>query len=201
MKRTILTLSILLLSIIVRGEELADKNKTDYNKGCVRGCILFVGDSNVQLIDWQSYFDENVCNYGIGGSTTADLYARRYRVYQLQPDKIVMLVGGNDLLRYIDYTTIENNYRKLIRYYLSITGDVYCISNLPVNPKIYLSNWAIIILNMKLENICKEMGVTYVNAFPHLYTKSGLNPRYALDEVHINEEGHKVVVSVLKNHL
>ncbi len=201
MKRVLLSAFFISAAILAQGEELPVTTEKDFNRGCVPGCILFVGDSNVQLIDWQSYFDEDVCNYGIGGSTTSDLYAIRYRVYRVRPGKIVMLVGGNDLLRYIDYSTIENNYRKLIRYYRSVTDEVYCISNLPVNPKIYLSNWAIIILNMKLENICKEMGVTYVNAFPHFYLKSGLNPKYALDDVHINEEGHRLLVSVLKNHL
>jgi len=160
-----------------------------------------VGDSNVSRTDWHEYFDGKVCNYGIVGSTSHDVFLRRKRVARLNPDKIVLLAGGNDLFRYIEIKDIAEQYRKILSYYKTFCPDIYCISNLPVMKKIYINNWAIILLNVYLENVCNELGVTYVNVYPFLYSRGGLNPKYAADKVHLNTSGQKVLAFILKKQM
>ena len=169
-------------------------------KACAAGCILFEGDSNLELIYVQDYFAGPACNYARRGSTTDDLLARKEQVARLRPGVIILLAGGNDLIKSTPYNKIAENYAALIRYYRSVTGSLYCISNLPlsVHPKLFLKNSDIIQLNRILENECGKQGVAYVNAYPELLKNGILNPGYAMDPVHLNQAGQKVLMNILK---
>jgi hypothetical protein len=84
-------------------EEIDRSNKN----GCIAGCVLFEGDSNMELINFQEYFSRPCCNYSRRGSTTEDLLKRMDEINSIKPDTIVMLVGGNDLLQHIPIGAID----------------------------------------------------------------------------------------------
>ena len=168
---------------------------------CVEGCIVFEGDSNMELINFQEYFTESACNCAYRGSTTKKLLERKEKLSRLKPSAIVMLVGGNDLLGRISIEEIDRNYGELIQYYRSICRDVYCISNLPVNPNIIIKNSVMEQLNARLQQTCAARGAVWVPVFSHLLKQGGLNPDYARDPVHLNRAGQDVLVSVLKKYL
>jgi GDSL-like Lipase/Acylhydrolase family len=178
-------------------EKIAENNK----KACISGCLIFEGDSNVELIDVQEYFSQPACNYARRGSTTEDLLKRVEKVKQTQPSIVVMLVGGNDLLRSVPVGEIEKNYTELLGYYTAITKNVFCISNLPVIEKLHSTNAEIITINRILERVCLKKGVTFVNIYPRLYKNGGLNPDYARDPVHLNKAGQDELVGYLKKFL
>jgi len=179
------------------GEKIAENNKN----ACISGCLIFEGDSNVELINFQEYFAQPACNYARRGSTSEDLLKRADKVKQTQPSVIVMLVGGNDLLRSVPIEDIEKNYAELIGYYKTISRKVFCISNLPVIQKLHSTNSEIITLNRILERVCAKQGITFVNIYPHLYKNGGLNPDYARDPVHLNKAGQDKLVGYLKKYL
>src|SRR3990172_7480150 len=170
-------------------------------KGCVPGCILFEGDSNMELIDFQDYFSEPCCNYSKRGSTTEYLIRRMKQINKEKPDIIVMLVGGNDLLKNTPLEVIDKNYSAVLSYYKTITKKIYCISSLPVHPNFYLKNPDLINLNRNLERICARDGAVYVNAYPHFLQKGALNQTYARDMVHLNKAGQDLLVAVLKKYM
>lgn len=178
-------------------EEMREQNRS----ACVKGCILFEGDSNIELIKVQDYFPTPACNYAYRGSTTGDLLGRREKVRELQPRAIVLLAGGNDLVKSVPLGQIDANYASLIRYYRGICKKVYCVSNLPVHPGIFITNDDMQSLNLMLAKRCRQFGAVYIDVFPLLYRDGGLNPDYALDLVHLNEAGRNVMMEEVKRHL
>ncbi|MBP7737359.1 MAG: hypothetical protein KA369_15370 [Spirochaetes bacterium] len=170
-------------------------------KSCAAGCTLFEGDSNIELINVQDYLSEPACNYAYRGSTTRTLLDRREKVSLLKPARIVVLVGGNDLVAKLPSEDTYRNYDELLGYYKGVSKNVYCLSNLPVDPAIIIKNSTLVALNEQLERICRKRGVTYVNVYPHLLKNGGLNPDYAMDPVHLNKAGQDVLMDVLKKNL
>src|SRR5208337_2520149 len=85
------------------------KIEENNRKPCIPGCLLFEGDSNVELIDVQEYFKTAACNYARRGSTSEDLVERLDKVNTTKPAAIDLLVCGNDLLRADPFEIIEKN--------------------------------------------------------------------------------------------
>ncbi len=177
------------------------KVQENNKKACATGCIAFEGDSNMELIDFQEYLDEPACNYSHRGSTTVDVLARKEKLRKIRPAVIVVLVGGNDVVQSFPEEKTSRNYDELIGFYKSICGRVYCISNLPVNPRLHIKTSSMIRLNARLEQTCRRYGATFVNVFPSLYRNGGLNPDYAIDPVHLNRAGQDVLMRILKRYL
>ncbi len=170
-------------------------------KSCTGGCAVFEGDSNMELINVQEYFPGPACNYAFRGSTTKALLERKEKVSLLKPGTIVVLVGGNDLIGNIPPADTYRNYETLLRYYRTVTNNVFCVSNLPVDPTLFIKNSALMELNARLEQICKDSGVTYVDVFPRLLKNGGLNPDYAIDQVHLNKAGQDILMDELRKNL
>ncbi|HOD16726.1 MAG TPA: GDSL-type esterase/lipase family protein [Spirochaetota bacterium] len=177
------------------------KVQENNKKACTAGCVLFEGDSNMELIDFQAFLTIPACNYSHRGSTTADVLARKEKVRKLRPAIIVVLVGGNDVVKSYPEETTARNYEELIGFYKSICERVYCISNLPVNPRLYIKNSTMLRLNTRLEKTCRKFGATFINVFPSLYRNGGLNPDYASDPVHLNRAGQEVLMGIVKKYL
>ena len=178
-------------------QKIHENNK----KACAEGCVAFEGDSNVELINFQEYFSEPACNYAHRGSRTNDLLMRKEKLYRIKPSAIVMLVGGNDVITQVPPQESAGNYEKLIGYYKTFCKNVYCISNLPVSPEIPEKNSDMERLNASLSQVCRKLGATYVNVYPHLRKNGGLNPYYAMDPVHLNKAGQDILVGVLKKYM
>ncbi len=177
-------------------EKIHENNK----KACTEGCIAFEGDSNVELINFQEYFSEPVCNYAYRGSRTKEVLNRKKKLYRLKPDTIVVLVGGNDVITQVPEEVSNRNYQEMILYYKTFCKNVYCVSNLPVIPSL-LKNSEMERLNAALSQTCRKLGATYVNVFPYLVKNGGLNLSYAMDPVHLNKTGQDVLVGVLKKYM
>lgn len=213
-QRTITATACILFAVLFlygcAARQLTDRQKLEQHirsikennaTACVEGCLVFEGDSNVELINFQEYFSEPACNLAYRGSRTCDLLTRKEKVGALRPSSIIVLAGGNDLLTKVPISEIDRNYGKLIRYYRSVCKKVYCISNLPVHPGIFIKNSVLEELNERLARTCASLGAAYVPVFSHLKINGGLNPDYAMDPVHLNRAGQDVLAGVLKKYL
>jgi len=129
------------------------------------------------------------------------LLQRKEKVSLLKPAVIVVLVGGNDLIARVPPADMDRNYDELFRYYKTVTESVYCISNLPVDPTVFIKNATLMELNARLRRICEKRGVTYIDVYPHLLKNGGLNPDYAIDPVHLNRAGQDILMDVLMKNL
>ncbi|MCU0848215.1 MAG: GDSL-type esterase/lipase family protein [Spirochaetes bacterium] len=198
-KLTFLSVMLLVTSLLYCRESSLKITITDPGT-FKKGCTVFLGDSNVMMTSWQEYFGESVCNLGLGGATTDYVMMKRDMVKDLAPSRIVILVGGNDLLRLRSVPEVAAKYRAIIARYRNISNNIFFVSNLPIRKKLFIKNWMIIWLNIELEKICKETGVRFVNVYHLLYRDGQLDRNFAFDEIHINRDGQKIVADELGKH-
>lgn len=178
---------------------------------------IFFGDSITDYCDLKKYYPGlSALNRGIAGNTTDDLLKRlEVSVSDAHPDKVVLLIGINDLMnekRPVDYVAF--NYEKIIESIKKDNPDcrLICQSVYPGwdgapgkrikrFPIAYLAE-DIVRLNMEIEKLCREYDCIYADI--HSVLKRNDNtmiPDYSDDGCHPNSEGYKVVSRKLKEYI
>ena len=101
--------------------------------------IIFIGDSitDLYILD-DHYADLNLACYnrGIGGDNTSGVLNRlKVSLYDLNPSKVVLMIGTNDINGNVKNEEIIANYEKIISNILSTLPNVelYCVSIIPQN--------------------------------------------------------------------
>ena len=187
------------------------------NKSAEKGGILFVGDSLTQEFLLEEYFaDKLVYNRGIGGDTTEGLLKRMDEsIYALNPSKMFLLIGTNDLAINISGPDkIVENIKSIIIKTKERCRDtaIYVESLYPTATTGYndlseealrnRANYAIDIINEKLEVLCKQLEVNYININRKLKDEEGkLKLEYTRDGLHLNPNGYEIVIDCLKNYM
>ena len=179
------------------------------NKHAKPGGIVFVGDSITQDFNIHEYFKGyHMYNRGIGGDTTEGLLKRLdVSIDELKPSQAFIQMGTNDL-ELLDTTPHEiyERMKKVISHIKDHHKDteIYIISVYPVNPNMDIatvgrrSNEDI----QKVNNLIKTIdGITFINIYDKLIKEDVLNPTYALEGLHLNQEGYFVVSEAIKPYL
>lgn len=179
--------------------------------------VVFFGDSITQYWDLELYFNQSALkiNRGIGSDSTI-FAAKRFEadVIQLEPEKIVILLGINDLLKVApnlwdrepgaDPETVISNIEKNFRDMLSKCKNekVYICSILPQSLcEPYdreLFDRLIVRTNEILKNLCEEYGAEHVDYYSALCVNGGLPDDMTTDGVHPNAKAYEVMSKVLK---
>ncbi len=178
-------------------------------------CTVLVGDSIIEhwfyelFLDFEHQSGQTVINRGLGGDTS-DRMAERLieNVVSIRPKNVVILIGTNDFdydaPQEFTYCNIENAIETL-KNSLPYT-NIILISILPVNKSVLLlgspvgkrNNEAIDELNIKLERLAGEKGITFYNANPMLKDKKGrLDKAYTIDGLHLNALGYDKITGGL----
>ena len=173
--------------------------------------IVFIGDSitdGYRLDDYYGELSLATYNRGIGGDTT-DGVLRRLDVslFDINPSKIVLMIGTNDISGGRSNDEILNNYREIlseIKERLPET-EVYCMSIIPQN-SLFVSESAelekrteiIIEVNREIKELSERMGYQYVNIFDGLSENNILKAEYTEDGLHLNHKGYIVWTEILK---
>ena len=173
-----------------------------------KGEIAFVGNSITEGGKWQELFQQkNIINRGISGDVTYGILARLDEVLESKPAKVFLLSGVNDMKRGTPNEVILNNFKRMIvmAKTQSPKTTLYMQSVLPVNeamlPAIYaqVKNAKINDLNQKLEALCKEMGVNYINLHPALADEKGsLKKELSIDGLHLRQASYVLWANELK---
>ena len=176
------------------------------NANFARGQIVFVGDSITDGCTLDVYYPGlplATYNRGIGGdSTTGVLRRLQASLIDLQPSKIVLMIGINDINSGALTSTILSNYDSIlaqIKKELPNT-EVYCVSILPINTdlesytliNVEKSTERIQKINPEIEKLATKYGYTFIDMFDefadenhHLYRDlSG-------DGIHLNDAGYR----------
>lgn len=204
----IITLLILLiislfLNIYFVMDEQETNNYNDEN-------IIFFGDSITEQYDLSKYYPKNnVINSGISGNKTEDLIDRiKNDVYKYNPSKVFILIGANDLNNDIYNDDILFNIQTIINGIKTNrkSAKIYVESIYPINTKIKdfpnTSNEEIKKMNKKIEIICDESNVTYIDVYSMLVDKSGdLKELYTKDGLHLSNLGYLKVTSILDKYV
>ena len=163
--------------------------------------VAFLGDSLTDGCDLAKYYPDYVTsNRGIGGDTTTDVLGRiSYSIYDLKPQVVVLLIGGNNLkTMFNDYEDILKGLQdnlpntKIILVSLSAMGIDHKDKN-----KIAIEN------NKKIYELAQKYNYYYVNIFDALYnSESGeIYSEYTTDGLHFTHEGYLVVTGIINNKL
>lgn len=130
--------------------------------------------------------DWKVVNSGIGGSTSASVEGRVKWVLKTKPDLVVLFLGGNDALRGLPPTTMEQNFEKALALLKeSKTKTVLVEMWAPPNyGDKYTKDFKNVFVSLK-----KKHDVTLVT-FP-LGGIAGQKNLNQADGIHPNEKGHE----------
>ena len=186
------------------------------NENLSKGQIVFVGDSITDLCpldDYYSDLDLACYNRGIGGDITLGVIDRlQVSIFDLNPSKIVLMIGTNDVDFGYPYEEIVSNYRNLLEKIKENqpTVDMYVMSVIPQNKDLEKSsgldvtknNKTIQKLNLDIKKMCEEFGYTFVDIYPELIDEAGyLRKDCSDDGLHLNAGGFEIWANTLKPYL
>ena len=177
--------------------------------------ILFIGDSIVEYYPLQELFgtSKTIVNRGIRGYQTGLLLENLdAHLYGGAVDKIVLLIGTNDVGKDVPVNEALNNLEAIIQ---SIARDyplteIKVLSILPVNEGEEYKQTVYIRTNEKIQEwnqayqelVSAYMQVEFVPVFDSLTDQAGqLKKYYTTDGLHLSITGYQVLTKALKDYL
>ena len=218
--RQIITIIILFFSLISFGQASKFGTYYDQRKSLfeilpdTKNEIIFLGNSITDGSEWFELLQNpRAKNRGISGDTSEGVLFRLYQVTRVQPAKVFLLIGINDLSKNVSPDTVYANICKIVSTIRTKSPKtrVYVQSILPVNNSFktfstHTSRTPLVKdINQRLKNICPKLGATFVDLFSELKNPNDdlLNPLYTNDGLHLLGEGYKawlqVILPYLKN--
>lgn len=164
--------------------------------------IVFFGDSLIYHGDFASVFpDKVVCNLGLRGDTLQGMKNRVEQVKLLNPQKVYLMAGINDVAsKSVNEFGVQ--FETLLRLLRdqSPTVELIVFNLLPVNDMdftISCNNEQIARCNEEIASLCTQYGLCYVNLFS-FYVKSGQLPKeITTDGIHLTLEGYEKWYKIL----
>lgn len=184
-------------------------NYAHLNKNyCEKGQIVLAGDSITDMYNYYELFDEyrkesgkKVYNRGIGGDTSNRLLERlESNVLCLEPEKIVYLIGTNDIACGASAEYIAENIRALIERTRKSCPDckIAVQSVYPVNGLRDRKNKDILPLNELIKKLCRETDTVYIDLYDSLCDSDGnFSKSYSYDGLHPNVRGYEIVTKAI----
>ena len=177
--------------------------------------ILFIGDSIVEYYPVQELFgtSKTIVNRGIRGYQTGLLLENLdAHLYGGAVDKIVLLIGTNDIGKDVPVNEALNNLEAIIQ---SIARDyplteIKLLSILPVNEGEEYKHTVYIRTNEKIQKrnqayqelASAYMQVEFVPVFDSLIDQEGqLKKEYTTDGLHLSVTGYQVLTNAVKDYL
>lgn len=165
--------------------------------------IVFFGDSLIYYGDFASVFpDKVVFNLGLRGDTIQGMIDRVNQVCLLEPDKLFLMAGINDVASYSE-TAFGELYDKLVSVILQKlpNSEIIIQSLLPVNDKdftISCNNTQIEESNKIILSIASNYRLRYVDLFSQYVSDGILAKEYTLDGLHLCTERYKIWYDIIK---
>ncbi len=185
----------------------------ELNESSEPGGIVFLGDSITDFFRINEYFHGvYVINRGISGDTTDGvLFRLPESVYHLQPSKVFLMIGTNDLGENKTEQDIIHNIGQIISAIqancpetMIYLESIYPVSNIR-DKKVRRfivgkrTNEKIRRINQKLEELAQEKNITYIDVFSHLVDETGnIRLEYTVEGLHLTVQGYRAVSGVLK---
>lgn len=198
------------------------------NKYVKKGQILFVGSSLMEFFpinELQQTLEKQyiIYNRGIAGYVTTELLnSMEECIFELEPSKIFINIGTNDIAsvagEYSKEKLIEN-YNKILNQISERLpkSKVYVMAYYPINAKADFegidkdtkqmvfktrTNTAILEVNLDIEKLAKEHGYEFININEGLMDEEGnLKEEYSMDGIHMFANGYSVVLNNIKKYL
>lgn len=163
--------------------------------------IIFIGNSHVFNFPWEEYLPNlNIRNRGIGGETTAVLEKRIPLMIHDKVDKIVLIIGSNDINKKVPQKNILQNYTGIIKNCVNSAPDAEIIAvGIIPRPDDELRNVLIRRINPELKKIAEAVpNGKFLDVYEELYKH---RENWYYDKIHLNSEGYLFLVEQLKPYL
>jgi len=164
------------------------------------GGIVLLGDSITERSPFESLKDLNVINRGIGGDKIGGwkyyglLDRMDVSVYQLEPSKLFIMIGVNDIVyAHTPEGNMKSNLKRLFRELgENLPGsEVYVYSILPSRGTFSKYNGEISDFNRFIEGACRKFEFVYLDLHRYFTDEKGeLRGDYAADALHLNKRGY-----------
>ncbi len=159
--------------------------------------IVLFGDSHIEYFEASELLnDRRIRNRGIGGETAEDLLHRVDDVTRGEPRKVVLLVGANDALQGKSLDRYLADMRALIEQLRMRSGSLLILSIPPCGDRSVQAR--IDEFNQALHRLCKDRNIDHIDLDPVLKEDGLLDPHLTTDGVHLNVEGYRRIVPLLK---
>lgn len=194
---------------------LVRKQKADYMASLAPttpvGGTVFLGDSIIEMYDLDKHFpDKGYINRGISGDRSEDILARLdSNVIAIEPSRVVIIVGINDMGHDIPMDTYLDNYAAIIDRINEALPDteVMLQSLYPLHANATLmgiigvksrSNSKVLQWNKSIAELAANKGCEYLDTHSVLTDSNGkLNKAYTREGLHINDSGYAVISAYL----
>ncbi|MFQ9790278.1 MAG: SGNH/GDSL hydrolase family protein [Streptococcus salivarius] len=173
------------------------------NQKLDKGQIVFAGDSITEFFALKKYLgrDLSLVNRGIAGTDSVWLLDHlKEQVLELEPSKLVLLIGINDIGRAYPIQEIVNRISDIVMTVRqeSLFTEIYLLSVLPVSEESQYASKVKIRNNTTVRELNQQLavlpGVTYVDLFDYLTDNMGqLNDNYTTDGLHLSPQGYQVL--------
>ena len=160
---------------------------------------LLLGDSLTAWHDWSDLLGPHL-NHGIPGDTTDGLLYRLQRSLSANPERIILMIGTNDLIQQTPLEVVTHNYTRLLSELLEIE-HLFVLSVPPVAdaPHTTAINADIAALNEWLKEQIWKYGFTYVDVYGAMVDgHQAIRPEFTVDGVHLSDAGYAVWEKLLK---
>lgn len=126
--------------------------------------------------------DRPIVNLGVNGDTTADALKRIDSVTKLNPELVIVFLGGNDLLRRVNIETTFSNLDEIVSK-IKTNGSKVVLVAVPGS-----------VLGDPYEDRFKELAKKYDATYvPQFLSRLIINRELMSDSIHPNDEGYKIV--------
>lgn len=182
------------------------------NENAKLNANVFFGDSLTDFFPVQDFFpEEKIYNRGIAGDTTTDLLKRIDNIIELQPSKVFIQIGTNDLGKFRSPKHVIKNIEKIYQILRAEVPNItiVMISLYPITRrKMWLSPIIVGIRSnkqiRKTNEMLKELTVKYDIPYLDMYTplsdaKGRMNKAYTLEGLHISGVGYQVIAKEITN--
>lgn len=169
--------------------------------------IVFLGDSLTEWFDLESYFpDKHIVNMGIAGDTSEGVLCRLNNITRIQPTKLFLMIGINDVFQGCNIQEIHNNQRSILEFPAVKCPHTRLLvqSLLPVNETILNANGInnkVRQLNQLLKDYCIEAHLEYIPLYENFLGKDGLNPEYTYDGAHLTGMGYQAWAELISQYI
>lgn len=167
--------------------------------------IVFLGDSITDYVDFREYLPSyRIINMGIAGDTTTGVLRRLDEVIRIEPEKLFLLIGINDICDGIETARIVRNIRKIlerVKERLPRTKN-YLQAVFPVRLTDIRINVEVRALNTSLRELAKALKCTFVDLYPLLLDDCGeLGEEYTVDGLHLSDKAMSRWMSYITQYL
>jgi lysophospholipase L1-like esterase len=163
-----------------------------------KGGIVFLGNSITEGFDFDKYFEKTkIINRGINSDHIDGLVERlQYSVIDLQPSKLFILIGINDIGAQDSDSTILSNYSKLLEIIANKlpATEVFVHSILPTTAK-----WKncppekIVRVNQHINELANHHKFTWIDIYSIFVNENSfLKSNLTRDGLHLNHKGYQL---------